>query len=407
MGFPTRLVCALCNRVFPPAEPLSFCPCAGPLLVEYDFSAIRRYWGKESLPGSTATLWRYAPVLPAAADEAVTLGEGWTTLRQANKLGSEFGLSDLWIKDESGNPTASFKARGFSAAVTMAKKFGLRKLVISSAGNAASALAAYAASADLEAHIFMPDDALQSNFIECSACGAHITLVDGLISDCHRVVAQRKQQEGWFEVNAFQEPYRIEGEKTIGYELAEQFDWRLPDAIVYPCGSGSGFVALWKAFSELQALGWIGSKRPKMVAVQAAGCAPIVRAFEQRSQASDFWNDAHTVAAGLRVSKSSGDFLVLRAIYESGGAAVAVPDEDMLDAALLLAKSEGLLAAPETGACVAALKSLFNNSFIKPHEKIVIVNTASGLRYLETYSTRLARNALTQHEKLGGLITPR
>jgi threonine synthase len=352
-------------------------------------------------------MWRYAPVLPASADEAVTLAEGWTPLHRASRLASEVGGTNVWIKDEGSNPTGSFKARGLSAAVTMAKKFGIRKVAIPSAGNAASALAAYAALAGIEAHIFMPDDVPQSNFVECAAAGAQVTLVDGLISDCGRLLAEKKEQEGWFEVSTLKEPYRIEGKKTMGYEIAEQFEWRLPDAILYPCGGGVGFIGMWKAFSELEALGWIGPERPKMIAVQAAGCAPITRAFEQRAQTSDFWKDAHTVAAGLRVPKALGDFLVLRAIRESGGTSVSVSDEEMLDAALLLAECEGLFAAPETGACVAALRSLFDNSFLKRDEKVVVLSTGSGLKYLEAYSTRLSRNTVTQYDKLGGLITPR
>ncbi len=352
-------------------------------------------------------MWRYAPVLPASASEAVTLGEGWTPLHRAARLAPELGATDLWIKDEARNPTGSFKARGFAAAVTMAKKLGIDKLGISSAGNAAGALAAYAALAGLDAHVFMPDDAPQSNFVECRAYAAHVTLVDGPISDCARILTERTQREGWFDVNSLNEPYRIEGKKTMGYELAEQFDWQLPDAILYPCGGGVGLIGIWKAFYELEALGWIGSKRPKMIAVQAAGCAPITRAFEQRAEASDFWSDAHTVASGLRVPKALGDFLVLRALRESGGTAVSVSDPDMLDGALLLAEREGLFAAPETGACVAALKSLLASSFIKTHEKVVIFSTGSGLKHVELYSTRFPRHAATEQDKLGGLITPR
>jgi threonine synthase len=352
-------------------------------------------------------MWRYAPVLPAAANEAVTLGEGWTPLHRASRLGSELGGANVWIKDEGSNPTGSFKARGLSVAVTMAKKLGIRKLAVPSAGNGGSALAAYAALARLEAHIFMPDDVPHSNFLECMASGARVTLINGLISDCARMVGERKQQEGWFEVTTLKEPYRIEGKKTMGYEVAEQFDWRLPDAILYPCGGGVGLIGMWKAFSELEKLGWIGPERPRMIAVQAAGCAPITRAFEQQTEVSDFWTNAHTIAAGLRVPKALGDFLVLRALRESGGTSVAVSDEDMLDAALLLARCEGIFAAPETGACVAALKSLFENSFLGPNDKVVIFSTGSGLKYLESYSTRFARNTVTEYDKLGGLITPR
>jgi threonine synthase len=401
------LACSRCNVVYATGELLNVCSCGAPLLVEYDLSAIRKEWGRESLRGSVSSMWRYAPVLPASAAEAVTLGEGWTPLHRASRLASKLGGTNVWIKNEARNPTGSLKARGLSAAVTMAKKLGAKKLAIPSAGDAASALAAYAALAGLEAHIFMPDDVPTANFIECSAFGAHVTLIAGLISDCGRIVAERKQQEGWFDVSTLNEPYRIEGKKTMGYELAEQFDWRLPDAILYPCGGGVGLIGMWKAFSELEALGWIGSERPKMIAVQAAGCAPITRAFEQGAATGEFWTDAHTVAAGLRVPKALGDFLVLRAIRESGGTAVSISDEDLLDASLLLAECEGLFGAPETGACVAALRCLFANSFIKPDEKVVIFSTGSGLKYLDVYATRFPRNAVTQYDKLGGLITPR
>ncbi len=346
-------------------------------------------------------------MLPAAADEAVTLQEGWTPLLRASRLESNLGARSIWVKDEGRNPTDSFKARGLSMAVTMARKLGARKLAIPSAGNAAGALAAYAALAGLEAHIFMPADVPQSNYIECKAYGANVTLVNGLISDCARIVAERKNQEQWFEVSTLKEPYRIEGKKTMGYELAEQFDWQLPDVIFYPCGGGVGLIGMWKAFAELQGLGWIGRKRPKMIAVQAAGCAPVVRAFEQNSEAGEFWQNAHTVASGLRVPKAIGDFLVLRAVRESAGLALSVSDEEMMDAALLLSEQEGLFAAPETGACMAALKRLLANGFVKPDEKAVIFSTGSGLKYLEAFSTRFSRQNSTEQEKLGGLITPR
>jgi threonine synthase len=352
-------------------------------------------------------MWRYAPLLPADAAEAVTLNEGWTPLIRAISLGRELGATDLWIKDEGRNPTDSFKARGLSCAVTMAKKFGLRKLAIPSAGNAASALAAYAAAAGIEAHIFMPRDVPQSNFIECQSFGAHVTLIDGLISDCGRIVAERKAAEGWFEVSTLKEPYRIEGKKTMGYEAAEQFGWELPDAILYPCGGGVGLIGMSKAFAELQELGWIGPKRPKMISVQAAGCEPITRAFQQHAATSQFFDHAYTVASGLRVPKALGDFLVLQAVRESGGTALSVSDEEMLDAGILLAEREGIFAAPEGGACVAAARHLLGTGFLKSTERILIYNTGSGLKYLEAYATRFPRYAATQQDKLGGLITPR
>ena len=375
--------------------------------MEYDLAEIRKHWHPGNLANAVDSMWRYAPVLPAEVSEAVTLKEGWTPLIKTISLGGQLGAENLWVKDEGRNPTDSFKARGLCCAVTMAKKLGARKLAIPSAGNAAGALAAYAAAAHLEAHIFMPQDVPQANFIECQAYGAHVTLVNGLISDCGRMVAERKEREGWFEVSTLKEPYRIEGKKTMGYEVAEQFGWQLPDAILYPCGGGVGLIGMWKAFAEMEELGWIGSKRPRMISVQAEGCAPITRAFEQGSETSQFCEDAHTVASGLRVPKALGDFLVLRAIRESGGTAISVSDEEMLDSALLLARCEGIFAAPEGGACVAAAKRLLGTGFLKGDEEIVIYNTGSGLKYLEAYNTRFRRQGTSDQDKLGGLITPR
>jgi threonine synthase len=352
-------------------------------------------------------MWRYAAVLPVAAAQAVSLSEGWTPLHHAKVLGEDLGASDLWIKDEGRNPTDSFKARGLSCAVTMAKYFGLRKLAIPSAGNAAGALAAYAAAAGLEAHIFMPRDVPQANFIECKAYGAQVTLIDGLISDCARLVAERKDAAGWFEISTLKEPYRIEGKKTMGYEVAEQFGWQLPDAILYPCGGGVGLIGMWKAFAEMEELGWIGAKRPKMIAVQATGCDPITRAFERHAPVSEFFQNATTCASGLRVPKALGDFLVLQALRESAGTAISISDEEMLDAGMRLAVREGIFAAPEGGACVAAARHLLKSGFLKSGERIVIYNTGSGLKYLEAYATRFPRYAASQQDKLGGLITPR
>jgi threonine synthase len=352
-------------------------------------------------------MWRYHPVLPAPLEEAVTLGEGFTPLLHLKRLGRDLGLGNLWVKDEGQNPTGSFKARGMSAAVTMACKLGAEKLAAPSAGNAGGALATYAAAAGAEAHIFMPSDVPQSNYLECKATGAKVTLVDGLISDCGRIVSERKQQEGWFEVSTLKEPYRVEGKKTMGYEVAEQFEWALPDAILYPCGGGVGLIGMWKAFQELEELGWIGAKRPKMIAVQAEGCAPIVRAFDSGATTSEFWKDAHTVASGLRVPKALGDFLVLEAVRESGGAAVAISDESMMDASVKLASMEGIFAAPEGGACFAALPELVAKGVLDRDDQIVVFNTGSGLKYLEAYAARFPRTTARETDKLGGLITPR
>lgn len=407
MGKVSRLHCSRCDRTFEPDRLWNTCECGAPLLVRYDLGEIRRNWRKVDLERAPASMWRYAPVLPAEPNEAVTLDEGWTPLTRAARLGAQMGARELWIKDEGRNPTGSFKARGLSCAVTMASKLGVKKLAIPSAGNAAGALAAYAAAAGLEAHIFMPQDVPQANFIECKAHGANVTLIDGLISDCGRIVAERKEREGWFDVTTLKEPYRIEGKKTMGYEVAEQFDWQFPDAILYPCGGGVGLIGMWKAFAELEELGWVGGKRPKMISVQAKGCEPITRAFEQNAESSEFFVNAHTVGSGLRVPKALGDFLVLRAVRESGGTAVSVSDEQMLDGGLSMAREEGIFPAPEGGACVAAAKHLLETGFLKPEERIVIYNTGSGVKYLEAYSTRFPRQRASEQDKLGGLITAR
>jgi threonine synthase len=330
-----------------------------------------------------------------------------TPLLPARRAGKRIGANNLWIKDEGLNPTASFKARGLSCALSMCVELGIPKIAIPSAGNAASASAAYAAAAGVECHIFMPKDVPQANFIECKAYGAHVTLVDGLISDCGKIVASRKEAEGWFEVSTLKEPYRIEGKKTMGYELAEQMNWELPDVIFYPTGGGVGLIGMWKAFEEMETMGWIGPKRPKMIAVQVACCQPVVRAFEQGQPRSEFWEDAHTVASGLRVPKPLGDFLVLDAVRKSHGTAIAVTDEELIDAGIQLATDEGLFVAPEGSACLSALEKLLQSGFLNADEKILIYNTGAGLKYLEAYSTRFPRTASSAHDKLGGLITPR
>jgi threonine synthase len=404
----THLECSLCGTTHDAAKPQNLCACGGPLLARYDLEKARQSWNRDWIPNGPSSMWRYAPVLPVSKPNAiVSLGEGMTPLVRANRIGRSVGAENLWVKDEGLNPTGSFKARGLSAAVSMALELGIKKLAIPSAGNAASALAAYAAAAGMEAHIFMPQDVPQANFIECKAFGANVTLVDGLISDCGRIVAERKDQEGWFDVSTLKEPYRIEGKKTMGYELAEQFRWGLPDVIFYPTGGGVGLIGMWKAFEEMEALGWTQAKRPKMIAVQVEGCQPVVRAFEEGETRSRFWDNASTVASGLRVPKPLGDFLILDAVRKSGGTALAVSDEATLDAGLQLATDEGLFVAPEGAACVAALRKLIANGFLKPEERIVIYNTGAGLKYLEAYSTRFPRHSSGDADKLGGLITPR
>ena len=388
----THLECSLCTRKYEAGKSWNLCECGGPLLVRYDLERLRASWSRDSFAHAPNSMWRYAPALPVQNQTSiVSLGEGMTPLIAASRTGKRIGSGNLLIKDEGLNPTGSFKARGLSCAISMCVELGERKLAIPSAGNAASALAAYAAAAGLEAHIFMPQDVPQANFIECKAYGVNVTLVDGLISDCGRIVAERKDQEGWYDVSTLKEPYRIEGKKTMGYEVAEQLGWELPDAIFYPTGGGVGMIGMWKAFAEMEALGWINSKRPKMIAVQAEGCQPVVRAFEQGAARSQFWEGASTVASGLRVPKPLGDFLVLNAVRESHGTAIAVADSDLIDAGIRLASEEGIFAAPEGAACIAAAERLLREGFLSSQEKIVIYNTGSGLKYLEAYSTRFPR----------------
>jgi threonine synthase len=404
----THLECSLCSRKYEAGKPWNLCECGGPLLVRYDLPGIREAWSLDSLASARESLWRYAPVLPVRHESSIiSLGEGMTPLLPAHRTGARIGARDLLIKDEGLNPTGSFKARGMSCAVSMCVEFGLKKLVAASPGNSASALAAYAAAAGIEAHIFMPDDVPQANFVECKAYGAHVTLVDGLIGDCAKIVAERGPKEGWFDLSTLEEPYRIEGKKTTGYEIAEQLGWELPDAILYPTGGGVGMIGIWKAFEEMEALGWIGHSRPKMIAVQAAGCQPVVRAFETGAERSRFWDRASTIASGLRVPQPLGDFLILKAVRESGGTAIAVPDAELLAAGIRLAAEEGIFVCPEGAACVAAAERLIREGFLGHDDRIVIYNTGSGLKYLEAYSTRFPRMAAGETDKLGGLITPR
>jgi threonine synthase len=359
--------------------------CHKPLFAIVDLAAAGCALTRDALTTREKSLWRYREMLPLPADiEPVSLGEGGTPLLCAVEFG---GGLDLWIKDESLNPTQSFKARGMSVAVSMAKYLGASKLAVPSAGNAGGALAAYAARAGLEAHVFMPRDTPRANIIECRELGAHVTLVDGLITDCGAEIARRKTAEGWFDISTLKEPYRIEGKKTLGYELAEQLNWKLPDAILYPTGGGTGLIGMWKAFDEMEALGWIDNKRPRMFSVQAAGCAPIVRAFAAGESTATEFPDAHTCASGLRVPKAIGDFLMLKILRQSNGGAVAVDDEEMIRVARKVGSSEGLFVAPEGAACFAALKSLRASGTIESGERVVIFNTGSGIKYLDCYES--------------------
>jgi threonine synthase len=362
--------------------------CGKPLLVRYDLKRAAVSLTKESLRDREPDLWRYREVLPVDADEnVVTLGEGFTPLVRASRLGAQIGLANLFIKDEGQNPTQSFKARGMAAAVSMAKELGAKKLAVPSAGNAAGALAAYAARAGLEAHIFMPNDTPRANVIECEQTGAHVTLMDGLITDCGAEVGRRKEAEGWFDVSTLKEPYRIEGKKTMGYELAEQFDWELPDVIMYPTGGGTGLIGMWKAFDEMEQMGWIGPKRPRMVTVQASGCAPIVRAFEEGKRFADEFPNAHTTASGLRVPRAIGDFMIIDALRTSGGTAIAVTDEELIAATKEIGAVEGIFCAPEGAACLPALKKLIDDGSVKTDDRVVLFNTGSGVKYVESFSS--------------------
>ena len=384
MSFALEIVCARCRNCFALSELLNLCPCGSPLLVRYDIAKAKTAFDKTDLAGRAASLWRYRELLPLQKDaNRVSLGEGFTPLLEAKKLGGELGLGRLWIKDEAQNPTGSFKDRGLSLAISRSKELGVKKAAIPSAGNAGGSFAAYAARAGMEAHVFMPRDTPMANQIEVAQYGAKLTLVDGLINDCGRMVAERKTSEGWFDMSTLKEPYRVEGKKTMGYEIAEQLNWHLPNVIIYPTGGGTGLIGMWKAFGELEELGWVGSNRPRMVSVQASGCAPIVKAFNENKSSAEPWRDAQTVASGLRVPHAVGDFLMLQAIRESGGTALSVSDDDMLAEIKLVGKAEGIFFCPEGAACVAALRRLVENSWIKPDDEVVIFNTASGLKYLD------------------------
>jgi len=382
--FLTHLGCTSCGLRHEWSRLQNLCTaCQKPLFPIYDLAAVGRALNRDALATREKSLWRYRELLPLPVNvEPVSLGEGGTPLLRAARFS---GGLDLWVKDEAQNPTQSFKARGMAVAVSMAKHLGATKLAVPTAGNAGGALAAYAARAGLEAHIFMPRDTPRANIIECRELGANVVLIDGLITDCGAEIARRKRAEGWFDMSTLKEPYRVEGKKTLGYELAEQFDWVLPDVILYPTGGGTGLIGMWKAFDEMEALGWIGSARPRMFSVQASGCAPIVRAFEAGEATAPEFPDARTSASGLRVPKAVGDFLMLKILRESKGGAVTVDDEEMIRVTREVGSTEGLFVAPEGAACFAALQRLLAAKKITPAERIVIFNTGSGIKYLECY----------------------
>ncbi len=396
------LECSRCGEHISAEKPQTICPKdGGSLYVRYDLNALKGKFTRELLAGRPATMWRYAEVMPGT--DPVTLGEGFTPMIPSRHT------ANVYIKDEGLNPTGSFKARGLCAAVTMAREYGLKKLAVPSAGNAASALAAYCAAAGIEAYIFMPKDVPMANFVECKSYGAKVTLVDGLISDCAKIVNERKQAEGWFDISTLKEPFRVEGKKTMGYEVAEQLNWELPDAIFYPTGGGVGLIGMWKAFDEMEQLGWIGKKRPRMISVQASGCAPVAKAWTEHKPVAEMWQNAQTMAAGLRVPKPYADYIILDILKKSGGTAIAVSDEQILEAVQEWASQEGVFAAPEGAACLPAYKILLEEKFLHPGEKVVLFNTGSGLKYIDV----IAKSLETEESKaepasrnIGGIIQP-
>lgn len=380
------LKCSGCGNTYSSQEVHTYCPdCQSPLLSVYDLKQVGSRIDRDEISLRRKGMWRWHELLPITDPENIVfLGEGDTALLKVPNLERELGLTNLFVKDESSNPTGSFKARGLAAAVSRAKELGIKKVIIPTAGNAGGAMAAYAARANIQATIYMPKDTPRANVEESRMAGAEVILIDGLISDAAGMAGEKARAEGWFDLSTFKEPYRAEGKKVMGYELAETFDWTLPDVIIYPTGGGTGLVGMWKAFAELEELGWLeNTKRPRMVAVQADGCAPVVKAFDDGAEFCDFWLDAHTLASGLRVPKSFADALILNDLRESNGTAVAVSDEAILEAQRQLGRLEGIFAAPEGAATLAALHILVQKKWITPDERVVLFNTGSGLKYLE------------------------
>ena len=380
-----NLYCYRCGRTFDARMDHSYCKeCSKPLQVSYDLDLIRRKLSPTDLRNRVATLWRYREMLPVFDDRSiVSLHEGWTPIVSPIRLAKKLSLPNLLIKDEGVNPTGSFKARGLCLAISKAKELGITEVAMPSAGNAGGALAAYAASAGIRAHVFVPEDTPIINIKEVSCYGAEVHLVAGTISDAAKNMNECNQGHGWFDISTMKEPYRLEGKKTMGYEIAEQLSWKLPDVIIYPTGGGTGLIGMWKAFKELETLGWISNERPRMVAVQAAGCAPIVKAFKEQKHTAEFWTNAQTVASGLRVPKAFADELILSALAESHGTAVSVTDDELLADMKLAAEIEGILLCPEGAAGISALRYLLKNGFVQEHETVLLFNTGTGYKYLE------------------------
>ena len=383
----SHLECSRCHTQLDANKPQTVCTqCAGALYVRYDLSsakvtAVRDAIGSTEADHRWSGMWRYRDVLPEI--DPVTLGEGWTPMLASRRY------TNVYLKEEGANPTGTFKARGLSLAMTMARHYGIRKIAVPSAGNAGGAASAYAAAAGIEAHIFMPKDVPLANQVECIAYGAKMTLVDGLISDCARIVTERKEQEGWFDLSTLKEPFRIEGKKTMGYELAEQLSWTYPDAVFYPTGGGVGLIGMWKAFEELEELGWVTGKRPKMIAIQAAGCAPVARAWEEHQQVSQMWQNGATFASGLRVPKPYGDYIILDIVRKSLGTVVALTDEQIFASLLDWASNEGIFLSPEGAAATAAYDHLLATGFLQASDRVVLFNTGSGNKYTDVVAKAL------------------
>ena len=380
----TDLYCSLCGQRFDIDTVQTLCSCGGPILVDYDLEQAAKITNRDQLRAAGPSMWRYRTVLPVRDDcNIISLGEGGTPLLCSYRLGHELGLKELYFKDETVNPTGSFKARGLGMAVSRARELGIDRVIIPTAGNAGSAVAAYAARAGMQCKIVMPRDVPAPFLVDGVYHGAEIELVEGTIADCGRRATELVREDGWFSVATLKEPYRIEGKKTMGYELAEQFDYVLPDVIIYPTGGGTGLIGMWKAFDEMEALGWIDSRRPRMVSVQADGCAPIPRAYERGDEHAEPWEHPSTLAAGLRVPGAVGDFLMLRAIRKSNGTAIAVSDEEIMNETKALAASEGIFSSPEGGASLAALKRMLSDNAVRPSDRVVVFITGSGYKYLD------------------------
>lgn len=387
MSYFSHLECGYCSKIYDKNKIWNLCPgCGKPLLARYNIESARKNFNREVLKEREKTLWRYFEMLPVNDRKyQLSLGEGFTPLIRAEKLGNEIGLEKVFIKEEGLNPTTSFKARGLCIAISKAFEFGIKEVSIPSAGNAAGAMSAYASLAGIKSFVFMPKDVPEPFIAECKALGAEVTLVDGLITDCGKLAAEGVKKYGRFDVSTLKEPYRIEGKKTMGYEIAEQFDWILPDVIIYPTGGGTGLVGMWKAFDEMEKLGWINSERPRMVSVQSDGCAPMVKAFNEGKKFAEMWTGAKTVADGLRVPAAIGDFLILRAIRESNGTAVQVTDEELIESAKQIGRTTGIFASPEGGATLAALKKLKSINWVKSDETVVLFDTGSGHKYMHLF----------------------